>query len=185
MRTPRGFSLIELIIVAGILAIASTFSMLIIGPALKARDAEMASRTVSMELRRARQLSVDMRRLLRVTFTAPQTITLDAQAPVAQGGAWTQVSQRNLPDDMGFEIDGSVIAGPEGYATSQAVNFSGLSHVFFMPDGSAIAGTGLISSGVVYIARPAEVETTRAITLFGSTGRIKEWEYVPSDGSWQ
>ena len=184
-RDTRGFSLIELIIAASILAIASTFSMLIIGPALQARASEMASRTVSMELRRARQLSVDTRRLLRVTFTAPQTITLDQQAPISEGGAWTQVSQLYLPDEMGFEIDGSVTAGPEGFATSDAINFSGLSHVYFIPDGSAVSGIGLISSGVVYVARPAEVETTRAITVFGATGRVKEWKYVPSDGSWE
>ncbi len=185
MKTTRGFSLIEMILVATILAIGSTFSMLIIGPALQARASEMASRTVSMELRRARQLSVDTRRLLRVTFTDPKTITLDQQAPVSEGGTWTQVSQLNLPDEMGFEIDGSVTAGPDGFATSEAVNFSGLSHVYFMPDGSAISGSGLISSGVVYVARPAEVETTRAITVFGATGRVKEWQYVPGDGSWE
>jgi prepilin-type N-terminal cleavage/methylation domain-containing protein len=185
LKTTRGFSLIEMILVASILAIGSTFSMLVIGPALQARASEMASRTVSMELRRARQLSVDTRRLLRVTFTAPKTITLDQQAPVSEGGIWTQLSQLNLPDEMGFEIDGSVTAGPDGFATSEAVNFSGLSQVFFMPDGSAISGSGLISSGVVYVARPAEVETTRAITVFGATGRVKEWQYVPSDGSWE
>ena len=84
LKTTRGFSLIEMILVATILAIGSTFSMLIIGPALQARASEMASRTVSMELRRARQLSVDTRRLLRVTFTDPKTITLDQQGPASE-----------------------------------------------------------------------------------------------------
>ncbi len=185
LRTKRGFSLIELMIVVSFLAIVSGFSMMIIGPALKARGVEMAARTVSLEMRRARQVSVDSRHLTRVTFTVPQTITIEWQAPVSEGGAWTQVSQIDLPDDMEFGVDASVSSGPEGYGTDEAINFYGFSQVFFLPDGSAIGGNGLISNGVVYVSRPQEVETTRAITLFGATGRIKRWEYVYTDGSWQ
>ena len=158
---------------------------MIIGPALQARAVEVAASTVSLEMRRTRQLSVDTRHKYRVTFTAPNTITTEKQATVAEGGTWSQVREVDLPDEMEFNIDNDVTAGPENFATSAAVNFTGASVIYFMPDGSAIAGNGLISSGVVYVSRPGEVDTTRAITLFGTTGRTKQWEYVQTEGSWE
>ncbi len=185
LRTKHGFSLIELMILVSFLAIVSGFSMMIIGPALKARNVEMAMRTVSLQMSRARQYSVDARRLTRVTFTAPSTITVHQQAPVAEGGAWTQVSEAELPGEMEFNIDAGISSGPEGFTTSQAINFSGLSQVFFMPDGSAITGIGQISNGVAYLSWPQEVDTTRAVTLFGGTGRVKRWKYVYESGSWE
>ncbi len=185
MKNKRGFTFIEVLLVLALLMVISGFSMIIIGPALKARNVEMAVRTVSLQMSRARQFSVDARRLTRVTFTAPSTITVHQQAPVAEGGAWTQVSEAELPGEMEFNIDAGISSGPEDFTTSQAINFSGLSQVFFMPDGSAITGIGQISNGVAYVSWPQEVDTTRAVTLFGGTGRIKRWKYVYESGSWE
>ena len=178
----RGFSLIEILLVTALVVIVGGVSMMIIGPALEARNVEMAVRTVSTQMSRARQFSVDARRRTRVTFTTPGTITVDQQAPVSQGGAWTQVSTVELPGDMELEIDGSVSTGPEGFATSQVADFSGASQIFFLPDGSAVTSAGILSNGVVYVAQPSKVETTRAVTLFGSTGRIKRYKYITGTG---
>ncbi len=81
MRKTEGFSILELLIVVSVLAIVSGASMILIGPALKARAEEMAARTVTLEMRRARQNAVDTRRLTRVTFTAPQTIKIEWRTP--------------------------------------------------------------------------------------------------------
>ncbi len=173
----------EILMVTALVVIMGGISTMIIGPALEARNVEMAVRTVSTQMSRARQISVDGRRRTRVTFTTPGTITVDQQAPVSQGGAWTQVSTVELPGEMELEIDsGAVSTGPEGFATSQVANFSGASQIFFMPDGSAVTSAGILSNGVVYVALPSKVETTRAVTLFGSTGRIKRYTYITGTG---
>jgi len=172
----------EILLVAGLVAVVGAISMMIIGPALEARNVEMAVRTVSTQMSRARQFSVDARRRTRVTFTAPGTITVDEQAPLSQGGDWTQVSTVVLPGDMELGIDGSISNGPEGYGTSQVADFSGASEIFFMPNGSAVTISGILSSGVVYVAQPSKVETTRAVTLFGTTGRIKRYKYITGTG---
>ena len=178
----------EILMVTGLVAVVGAFSMMIIGPALEARNVEMAVRTVSTQMQRARQFSVDARRRTRVTFTTPSTITVDEQAPVSQGGAWTQVSTVELPGDMELEIDAATVGttgppSPSGtYSTSQVADFSGASQVFFLPNGSAVTSAGLTSNGVVYVAQPSKVETTRAVTLFGSTGKIKRYKYVTGTG---
>ena len=186
MKDIRGFSLMEILLVAGLVALVGGFSMMIIGPALEARNVDMAARTVSTQMNRARQFSVDARRRTRVTFTNPATITVDQQAPVSQGGTWTQVSTTDLPGEMEFGIDLAISDGPEGHATSADIDFSGASLIFFMPDGSAVSSAGIVSNGVVYVAQPSnQVHTSRAVTLFGSTGRIRRWIFDVDENKFQ
>ncbi len=187
----------EILMVTGLVAVVGAFSMIIIGPALEARNVEMAVRTVSTQMSRARQFSVDARRRTRVTFTTPSTITVDEQAPVSQGGAWTQVSTIELPGDMELGVDGSLPGAPapggSTYPNTQAANFgiSQESEVFFMPDGSAVTSAGILTNGVVYLVQPSNsMNTSRAVTLFGSTGRVKRWAYIidlvpPINSGWE
>ena len=175
-----GFSLVELLLVVAVVIAIGSISMLIIGTALEARNADVAVRTVSTQMSRARQFSVDARRKTKVTFTAPSTITVEA----LEGGTWTPVSTVELPGDMELEIDGSISAGPPSvgtlppFGTSQVADFSGASEIYFMPDGSAVTSAGALTHGVVYVAQPSKVETQRAVTLFGSTGRIKRYKHI-------
>ena len=181
----------EILMVTTLVAVVGAFSMMIIGPALEARNVEMAVRTVSTQMSRARQFSVDARRRTRVTFTTTNTITVDEQAPVSQGGAWTQVSTIELPGDMELGVDAGITTGPEGYGVTQVADFSGASQIFFMPDGSAVTSAGILTNGVVYVAQPSNsMDTSRAVTLFGSTGRVKRWEYIldlvpPINSGWE
>ncbi len=183
MKDIRGFSLMEIILVTALVAVVGSVSMMIIGPALEARNVEMAVRTVSTQMSRARQYSVDARRQTKVKFTTPRTITVEASL----GGTWTQVSTVDLPGEMELKIDG-ISTGPPNvgtlppFATSQVADFSGASEVYFMPDGSAVTLAGILTSGVVYVAQPSKVETTRAVTLFGTTGRIKRYKYITGTG---
>ena len=185
MRSKQGFTFIELLVALGVLAVISGFSMMLVGPVLKARQVEMAVRTVSLQMSRARQFSVDSRRLTRVTFISPRTITVEQRTPASEGGIWTWVTQADLPAEMEFGVSAGVSSGPEGFGTSSAVDFSSASQVFFSPEGTAVATSGQISNGVVYVSRPQEVDTTRAVTLFGATGRIKRWRYIHEEGSWK
>ena len=180
-RRDRGFSLIELVIVVTVVFVVSGIGVMIVAPALRHRDVELSARTVSLEMRRARQLSVDSRRQFRVTFTAPNTLLTERN----NSGIWTAIRTTQLSGDLELYIAAAVTAGPDGFATGQAVNFSGASMIYFVPDGSAITAAGQVCNGVVYVSRPGEVDSTRAVTLFGATGRLTNWQYAYNGGSWQ
>jgi hypothetical protein len=47
--------------------------------------------------------------------------------------------------------------------------------IYFYPDGSAEDVIGNVNNGVVYVAMPGFVNTSRAITLWGATGRLRGW----------
>ena len=54
--------------------------------------------------------------------------------------------------------------------------------VFFMPDGSAQDLNNNINNGVVYLARPGELYSATAITVWGATGRLRGWKLTNSGG---
>ena len=76
----------------------------------------------------------------------------------------------NTPDGFG--------AGVHPIDFGQALAGEPLNYVVFMPDGSSQDNLGNYNSGVVYLTRPADTNiynTSRAITVWGATGRIRGW----------
>jgi hypothetical protein len=56
--------------------------------------------------------------------------------------------------------------------------------IYFQPDGSAQDANSNINNGVVYIARPGDLASSRAITLWGATGRLRGWRlYITGTGT--
>jgi hypothetical protein len=52
-----------------------------------------------------------------------------------------------------------------------------------MPDGSAHDVNGNLNSGIVYVSRGVgDLYSSRAITLYGATGRIRGWRLLNSGG---
>ena len=50
--------------------------------------------------------------------------------------------------------------------------------VMFMPDGSAHDVNGNLNSGILYLARNGDLYSSRAVTLYGATGRIRGWRLL-------
>jgi len=79
---------------------------------------------------------------------------------------------------------------PDGFGDgSAAINFAlnvggDPTQIYFQPDGRALTQTGEVANGVVYIARPGDLLSSRAVSIYGSTGRCKGWHLLSlSDGS--
>jgi Tfp pilus assembly protein FimT len=177
-----GFSLIELMIVVGIIMIISAISIINLPAALAAMRLNSAVSIAAETLSKARGEAYSTRALYRVDFTLPNTITVTQQAT---GIVTLQVA---LPPGVSFDaepgIPTTVTTVPDGFGNGAAtlpVDFglnlaaSGNVPVFFYPDGSARDANGSINNGVVYLAQPGNLATSRAITLWGLTGRVKRW----------
>jgi hypothetical protein len=50
----------------------------------------------------------------------------------------------------------------------------------FGPDGSFVDPTGVPVNGTVFLGVPGQVETARAVTVFGSTGRVRGYRWIGS-----
>jgi len=185
-RKTRGFSLVELLIVIALILVVTAFSIMAIQPSLKQGHVTQAYNTTLMAMRQGRDTAVAQRQIYFVTFSnavQPNTIT------ITQGSTGTVTNTYFLPTDVNFDAEPGIPtaqagfpATPDGFGVGgTAIDFDqniagGVKNViYFYPDGSAEDAAGSVNNGVVYMAMPGFVNTSRAITLWGATGRLRGW----------
>ena len=191
----QGFSLIEMMAALGIGLIATAITFMSLQPALKQQHVTNAYNTTMMALRQARDQAVAQRMAYLVQFNAG-TSTISISPVTALPGMLT--ATYTLPQDVQFWIESGVPTNnaftPDKFGTaSHAVDFDvnvgtgGQQQVYFYPDGSAQDKVNNLSNGVVYLARPKELLSSRAITVWGATGRIRGWRLYQQGTSyvWQ
>jgi len=188
----RGFSLLEMTVVLGVVIIVAGISMMSLQPSLQAQRVTNAYNTTLMAMRQARDTAVAQRQTYYVTFThntvPPDTIT------ITQGATGTVVSTLQLPLDVSFQtvlgIPTAAGTTPDGFGLGAvAIDFDqniagGAPNViYFMPDGTGQDVAGNINNGVIYIARAQQIYSSHAITFWGTTGRIRGWRLLTFKGS--
>jgi len=202
MRSPndRGFSLLEMLVAIAISLTLAGITVMAFVPVMKTQSVTTAYNYTLTTLRRARdQASGDMRTYV-VTFTTPGTITVQqsvstsgtCQIPATGSVLITTV----LPSDITFHVEPGVPTsntvapttpdqfGTAGYAIDfDEPNTPGTATICFNPDGTATDALGNINNGVVYLGRPGDLYSSRAITLWGSTGRLRGWRLYNASGT--
>lgn len=206
-RRMRGFSLIEMMIVVCIALIMMGITFISFQPSAQSGRINNAYDTALTQLRVARERAIAERTRYIVSFGAnapPLGVSgVGIQAPDAQSiqlwhwGVATPVSPPplsissvELPFDVKFQaVAGLPSPGPDGWGTGaapidfdQGVGAGGLNYVMFLPDGSSQDEQGNSNSGVLYLSRAAVLQTSKAITVFGTTGRVRGW-YLNA-GAW-
>ncbi|HSR68580.1 MAG TPA: prepilin-type N-terminal cleavage/methylation domain-containing protein [Acidobacteriota bacterium] len=183
-RTQRGYSLVEIMAVFAMVAIVAAVAVPMMTTAIRESRLNSAHNFVTMEIRRARQAAVDFRRIHRLSVDAQGTITLARQEMPSRD--WTVLKSESLPAGIVFATPTGAPGGdssPDGLG-DDAVSFGGGNVVFFRPDGSARDQIGEIVNGIVYVSSEAHPERGKAVTLLGSTGRVKAWVLAENeDGS--
>lgn len=195
-QAQRGFSLIELIMVIAIVLIITAGALIQFTPVLKSARAENALQTTLGQVRNARGLAIDQRRKYRLSFLASRTIQLDQVVvdPATNIQSFLFVSTIDLPVDTEFiAITGIPTSGsgttPDSLPTTgAAIDFDldfggGGTQIFFQPDGRALDSANRLNNGVVYVARPGELMSSRAVSVLGATGRVKGWRLIESGGA--
>ena len=179
-------------------------TVLSVQPAIKNARSDTAFQNVMTQLRVARQRAIAERTQYIVCFganSAPTGAVTQLGAPTAQSvqifrwpantalSAAVQVNAIQLPFDMKFQtLSGfptSNASVPDGFGNgTAAIDFDqGVAgainnQVMFLPDGSAHDTNGNLNSGIIYVARTGDMNNSRAITLYGATGRIRGWRLV-------
>ena len=177
-------SLIELMVVVGIIVIGAGIATLSLRTGREQYRADSAARVVEEQLRTARQYAIDQRRVVRLTFTAPGTITTFARNydPVNKKFLWPQLGQDSISSDFQFDAEsGLPNPGPDGFGNGKsAIDFNTNTSLNFWPDGSVQDGDGTVNgvllSGVVYVAMPGRKGTSRAVSVFGPVGSVHVYQ---------
>jgi prepilin-type N-terminal cleavage/methylation domain-containing protein len=195
LRKHRGFSLLEMIIAISISLILGGITYMGLQPLLLQGHVNTAYEKTLMLLRNTRNQAITQGHQYQINFT-PSTIQVQYQPP-AIGGVVQPIQQvltYTLPPDVNFTTNSYPTNAPDGFGTgANALDFESSAapgvplsppYLVFMPDGSAQDNLGnLLSSGVVYITLPAGTKySSKAITVWGATGRIRGWALAPVAG---
>jgi prepilin-type N-terminal cleavage/methylation domain-containing protein len=207
----RGYSMIEMVIVVGIIAILSAVAIMQTMGSTYGSRANSAMFAVISELRTARELALSKRRNVLVTFTQPNEIQLAVQTLPGETAA-TPIQPVYLNDNTAgadiFALYPGVPDTPMGFGNSSAITLTpagggtaGLA-VMFTTSGEFVgttAGSGYNTVGnsnpvnaSIFLCAPngsnnacatGKPTSARAITIFGSTGRVRSYSWTGS--SWQ
>ena len=206
-----GFSLLEMMIVLALILITSVISVVNLVPVMQSQHVTNAYNTTLSTLRQARDNAVSQRTAYSVTFSnaaIPNTITV---APTLTGSSAFQGDQKtaiySLPTDVTFQTNSAISAStapdsspgsnfgtganPIDFGYTVSGGSGGATTIYFCPDGSAqtvssCAGANYWDDGVVYMAQGTNLLSSRAVDLWGGTGRIHGWRlYAKTGGGYQ
>ena len=189
----RGFSLAEMLITIAIGLIMAGVTFIVLMPMFRESHVNAAYDTTLSVMRNYRNLSITQSKRYIVTFTAPGTITVQywgVGVPVSP--APVTVATYTLPQDIQFAVQaGFPAAAPDGFGSGgtaidfdQGMDLGSQNYVMFMPDGSSQDLLGNYNSGVVYLTRPGDLYSSRAVSVFGTTGRVRGWRLLQTGNLW-
>ncbi len=191
----RGFSMVELSVALGIILIIFGTAIAAFQPAIQAAKYDAGMRQVLDQLRQAREYSLANRRYVQVTFPTVatangpqyQVVTTELNTLTAGGGAVNPVlSTTPIQFPEQFYVYPGYVDTPDGYGNSGAIVFGGTiggpaAGMIFQSDGELVSAATLQPiNGTVFLGVPGNPLSVRAITVLGSTGRVRGWKGADS-----
>lgn len=174
----RGFTVLELVFVAALVAIVSGMAMMITPAVLARAKSEGAAQTLLAHLRTAREQAISQRRNMLVTFTEGnrvQVLRVDVPGP-----GTTPILDARLEQGTTFLQFPGVLDTPDGFGAGQAIDFGAADTFMFTSEGTFVDQNGDELPGTIFIGLPNRPETAQAVTIFGPTAYIRAWRW---DGS--
>jgi prepilin-type N-terminal cleavage/methylation domain-containing protein len=173
----RGFTLIDLLVAIALIAILAGMTVVSIQRALVDAHGDSTMAQVVSTLRRARETAIAQRRPVDVLFVAPDRLQLVRnEIPAGQ----TTIADLNLDHGAVFELNAGLPDTPDDFGNDAAVDFGDAATIQFRSDGTLVDETGLPLNGTVFVMRPGELTSARAVTVTGGSGRSQGYRWTGS-----
>ena|SRR5258708_2694065 len=187
-RNRRGYSLLELLMVLAGIGIVSGFVFIKAQTILPTFKANSAMDQVIQQVRVARSTAIADRRAVVVNISvAAGTIQLQQVPP--NGGAPVTISTLPLTGAQFCLVPG-IPDTPRLFGNTQPVSFVNANNpgavvtvTEFLSDGSFGDGSvgkavGSPVNGTIFMCIPGNNQVARAVTILGSTGRVRPYRWV-------
>jgi prepilin-type N-terminal cleavage/methylation domain-containing protein len=182
-RGEGGFSLIEMMVAVMLILIVSAIAVTSLRPNLQQARLDAAMREVLDTFRQAREYSIENRRYVQISFPANnqmQITQMNTLTPGA-GGVNPVLTTITLAPPLVFNLDGMPDT-PDGYGNAGPLVFEGIVNgpvggMVFQSDGEFLDGTTFLPiNGSIFLGMPGQQSTARAVTILGTTGRVRGWK---------
>jgi len=175
-----GFSIIEALVTIAIIGILAGIAVVAFSNVLPSIRADGALQLAESQLRQAREVSVDQRRNVNVTFQGTnEMVTVRTNSDATT----TTLADYFLPYGMVFAVVTGVpdLPSPDNNGNAKALSFTNCvalpCTIYFYSDGSVGDQNGIPLSGTVFMSTGGKPQTARAMAILGATGRMKGYRY--------
>ena len=173
-----GFSIVELLIVIALICTICGFAALGIHSVKPSMYANRSMYQIVDQMRRGRQWAVGHRRAVELRFPTDDSMSL-VQLDIPNGE--TVLSTLVLTNGCRFMLFGDIPDSPDSFGNEDPVDFGGVDPLMFLSDGSLIDNQGNPINGTVFLGIQDHPETARAVSILGSTGRIRGYRWTGSE----
>ncbi len=163
-----------MLVVLGIMAVLAGMAGLQIVQARPTLQADAAMRVVASQIRIARERAITERRCIRIAFGADGVTLTREEVP---GPAVTVLSTVGFESGMRVGLTPGLPDTPDAFGNARADDFGTAAVVKFSPDGTLVDQDGNSASGSVFLAQPGQPRAARALTVLGSTGRVRAYRW--------
>ena len=170
-----GFSLVEVMIVLGVLGIVMGISVITIASSRAALKGDGAMRVVLAQMNSAREQAITQRRNMRLTFTATNSVQIIREE--VPGPALTTISSVPFEGGLQFLTVTGLPDTPDAFGNSTAIAFGVATEVKFGPGGTLVDQDGNTLNGTVFVALANQNLSDRAVTILGSTGPVRAYRW--------
>jgi Tfp pilus assembly protein FimT len=174
-RSQAGFSVVEMMFVLGLAAVLAGMATLQLNVSRPGLKGDGAMRVVLGQLNQARETAITQRRYVRIVFTTPnlvQTVREDTTTTT------TTLSSVLIEGGVEFGLVSTISPDtPDAFGKSSAIDFGSVTNVKFTPEGTLVNQDGASTNGTVFLALPNQALSARAVTVLGSTGRVRGYRW--------
>jgi type II secretory pathway pseudopilin PulG len=183
--------MLEMVVVIGLILVVLSMALIQLQPSIQQFHANVARDQIQGALRQARELAISQRRYVQVQFNVSPPCP-----PVAQVPACIALTRLGGPADptvlYALPLESSVkfmtFAGmpdtPDGYGVPAGggIMFGGVvggpNTMMYQSDGTFVNGAGTALNGTVFMGIPGINSSARAVTVLGTTGRVRSYNGI-------
>jgi len=178
LLTQEGYSLMEMMVVVGVMGVITGIAVVTVSTSRQGLKGDGAMRVVMAQMTQARELAITQRRNMRLTFTGTSSVQIVREE--VPGPTLTTLSSVPFEGGAQFLLVAGVPDTPDAFGNATAVYFSGATEIKFGPDGTFVDQNGNQLNGSVFLSLANMKLSARAVTIMGSTGRVRAYKW---DGS--
>jgi prepilin-type N-terminal cleavage/methylation domain-containing protein len=179
-RDERGFSLLELMVVVGIMGVLAAVTIMVSPAFMQHAKAESGIAQAVDALRVGRETAISQRRNVKIEFiglTAIRTVRQDIGANGTVTGT-TVLNTVELENKMQFRLESGIPNTPDAFPLGgTAINFGTSPERMFTSEGTLVDQVGDVINGTMFLSIPGDPMSIRAISIFGPTALLRVWRW--------